>query len=123
LAKKKVFLSYDYDHDLELKKTFLAQAKLSDSPFSVSNISLQESHPDSEWIPTAQRAIAGCDLFVVLLGPNTHSAPGVLKEIQIAKGIGKACFQLRPQGKKYSPLRDAGDVVVWKWKNLKDRLS
>lgn len=122
MVRKRVFVSYDYDHDHHLKSTFLGQAKLPDSPFSVSDLSLQEPYPEKTWISKAQRAIARCDIFIVLLGRNTHSAPGVLQEIQLAKGMGKARFQLRPQGTTYGPLEDAGEVVVWKWKNLKARL-
>ncbi len=46
MAKKKVFLSYDYDNDLNLKNAFIGQAKHPDSPFSVNDYSLKEAHPD-----------------------------------------------------------------------------
>jgi len=94
-----------------------------DSPFSINDSSLQETAPESNWISKAQSAIAKCDVFVVLLGRNTHSAPGVLKEIRVANGLEKVRFQLRPQGENYGTLKDAGEIVVWKWKNLKDRLT
>ena len=123
LAKKKVFVSYDYEHDHQMKAALIEQAKRQDSPFSINDFSLQEMQPENNWISKAQSAIARCDVFIVLLGRNTHSAPGVLKEIQIAKGLKKIRFQLQPQGKNYGALKDAGDVVVWKWKNLKARLS
>ncbi|MDO8491333.1 MAG: hypothetical protein Q7T04_04895 [Dehalococcoidia bacterium] len=119
MAKKKVFLSFDFDNDLELKNSFLAQAGLADSPFSINDYSLREAHPDNLWLSKAQSAVAKCDLFIVILGDNTHKAPGVLKEVKIAAGLGKERFQLRPQGSKAHPLSDAGKVVVWKWKNIK----
>lgn len=123
MAKKKVFVSYDYDHDHGLKSSLISQARRADSPFSINDISLQDSLPEETWMSKAQSAISRCDTFIVLLGSNTHSAHGVLKEISIAKGMGKRRFQLRPQGKTYGAIPGAGDVVAWKWKNLKSRLS
>ena len=71
----------------------------------------------------AQSAIARSEVFVVILGQNTHNAPGVLEEINIAKGLKKRRFQLRPQGKKWQPMSGAGEMVVWTWDNLKRKLS
>lgn len=122
MAKKKVFVSFDYN-DKQLKDTLIGQAKLPDSPFSIADFSLQETQPEDRWLSKAQSAIAGCDVFIVLLGNNTHQAPGVLKEMRIAKGLRKKRFQLKPQGKNFVSVPDAGDVIVWTWKNLKSRLS
>lgn len=122
MAKKKVFVSFDYN-DKHLKGTLIGQAKLPDSPFSIADFSLQEAQPEKEWISKAQKAISQCDIFVVLLGRNTHSAPGVLKEVRIAEGLKKRRFQLRPQRKNYGAVPGAGDVVVWKWKNIKAKLG
>ncbi|MCK4723204.1 MAG: hypothetical protein KAT75_07860 [Dehalococcoidia bacterium] len=119
MAKKKVFVSFDYDNDRHLRSTLIGQARLPDSPFSIVDFSLKESQPESAWLSKAQSAIARCDVFIVLLGSNTHRAPGVLKEVKIAKGIRKKRFQLKPQGKNFQLVPDAGDVVVWKWKKLK----
>lgn len=123
MAKKKVFLSFDFDNDKNLKNSFIAQAKLPDSPFSVNDFSLKEAYPDDKWVSKAQSAIARCELFIVLLGKNTHSAPGVLTEIGIASGLKKERFQLKPQKKKRSPIPDAGEVMSWKWDNLRKRWS
>jgi hypothetical protein len=122
MAKKKVFVSFDYN-DKHLKSTFIGQARLPDSPFSISDFSLQEAHPENEWLSKAQSAIAKCDYFIVLLGNNTHQAPGVLKEVRIAGGLRKNRFQLRPQGKNSIPVPGAGEVITWKWKNIKSKLS
>lgn len=123
MTKKKVFVSFDYDNDRHLKSTLTGQARLSDSPFSITDFSLKETQPEDKWLSKAQSAIARCDVLIVLLGNNTHKAPGVLKEVKIAKGLGKKRFQLKPQGKNFLSVPDAGDVTVWKWKNLKTRLS
>ena len=123
MAKVKMFVSFDYKTDLKLKGDLLAQAKRADSPFSVTDYSLRERYRDPDWVSKAQSAIARCDVFVVLLGQNTHNASGVLKEIKIARGLKKRRFQLRPQGKKWQPMKGAGELVVWTWPNLKRKLS
>ena len=123
MAKLKMFVSFDYETDLSLKGNLVAQAELPDSPFSVTDVSLQEREPEQEWLRKAKSAIAKCDVFVVILGRNTHSAPGVLQEIEIAKGMNKRRFQLRPQGKKWKPMKGAGKMVVWTWENLRRELS
>jgi hypothetical protein len=123
MAKTKVFCSYDFSHDHHLKGSLINQSKRQDSPFSINDFSLRQAHPDKQWVSQAQSAIAKCDVFIVLLGSNTHSAPGVLKEVSIAKGLKKERFQLIPQGRKYGKLKDAGELVTWKWENLQARLN
>ena len=123
MAKLKMFVSFDYETDLSLKGNLVAQAELSDSPFSVTDVSLQEREPEREWLSEAKSAIAKCDVFVVILGRNTHSAPGVLKEIEIAVGMKKRRFQLMPQGKNWKPMKGAGETIVWTWENLRRELS
>ena len=123
MAKIKVFVSFDYETDFKLKETLIGQARLPDSPFSVTDFSLRERHPDPTWLSKAQSAIARADVFVVILGANTHNAPGVLKEIKIARGLKKRRFQLRPQGKRWQPMKGAGELVVWTWANLKRKLA
>ena len=120
MAKKKVFLSFDYDNDLQLKGSFISQAKNPDSPFSINDFSLQEAFPGAEWLSKAQSAIKRCDLFIVLLGDNTYRAPGVLKEVKIAKGLNKKRIQLKPQRNDPNEILHAGKVVSWKWKNLRE---
>lgn len=45
MTKKKVFISFDFDNDLKLKNLLAGQAKLSDSPFEISDWSLKEAAP------------------------------------------------------------------------------
>lgn len=121
MAKTRVFVSYDYEHDSNLKDTFIAQSKLLDSPFSIHDVSIQE--PTPEWQQKARSAIEICEVFVVLLGNHTYQAQGVLREIKIAVKLKKHRFQLRKRGQWPKSLNGAGEVVVWKWKNLKKWLE
>ena len=121
MPKTKVFISYDYDHDRQLKETLVGQAKLPDSPFSVVDISIQAELWN--WQQEARKAIEACDVFVVLLGEYTHEASGVTREAKMAKDLRKTRFQLRKKGHWPRSVGGAGEVVAWKWKNLKKRLS
>ena len=121
MAKTKVFISYDYDHDAQLKDTLIGQSKLPDSPFSINDMSLKQA--TSEWQQKARAAIEACEIFVVLLGEHTHQAKGVRREVKMAKQIGRKRFQLRKRGQCPKPIEGTGEVVVWKWKNLKKRLA
>ena len=123
MAKPKVFVSFNYATDHELKEDLMGQSRNPDSPFSMSDVSLKEREPEKDWRRKARQAISRCDVFVVILGQNTHSANGVIDEIKIAKELGKRRFQLRPQGKKWRPMKDGGELVVWTWDNLKREFS
>jgi hypothetical protein len=123
MAKNKVFVSFDYDHDNSLKGDLIAQSRRPDSPFSLVDSSLSQALPQQEWLGHAQREIAKCDIFVVILGKHTHQAQGVLKEVNVAKGLHKRRFQLKSQGTTPVQLKDAGPIVNWRWENLKSALS
>jgi hypothetical protein len=47
MAKKKVFVSFDFDNDKVLKDFIIGQAKLDDSPFEVIDFSLKEAAPEN----------------------------------------------------------------------------
>ena len=123
MARTKIFVSFEYKTGYELKETLIGQAEQPDAPFSVTDFSLQKREPESDWLDKAKQAIEGCDVFVTLLSKDTHTAPGVLEEIKIARRLRKPRFQLRAQGHKWRAMRGAGKLVVWNWPNLQRELS
>jgi hypothetical protein len=125
MAKKKVFIAFDFDNDKTLKDFIIGQAKNTDSPFEVSDYSLKEAAPEKEWLDRAQRAISRSDIFIVMLGPKTNKSPGVLKEVKIANELGTARFQIigYKEGSDTWRVPDAGRVYSWKWENLKKLLG
>ena len=66
MAKKKVFVSFDFDNDKVLKDFIIGQANNSDSPFEVSDYSLKEAAPEKDWLDRAERAIGRSDVFVII---------------------------------------------------------
>lgn len=125
MAKKKVFVSFDFDNDKTLKDFIIGQAKNSDSPFEISDYSLKETAPEREWLDRAQRAISRSEVFIVMLGSKTAKAPGVLKEVNIANELGKIKFQIigYKDGSENWQVPDAGRVYSWNWENLKKLLG
>ena len=123
MTKKKVFLSFDFSHDRDLTGAIVAQAEDPDSPFEFTDLSLQEASPEEYWLQKARTQIEICDVFIVVLGQNTHDAQGVLAEVEIARSANTYRFRVRPQGKTYGRVTGAGPVVNWKQNKLKDMLA
>jgi hypothetical protein len=125
MPKTKIFVSYDFDNDKVLKDFIIGQAKLGDSPFEVSDHSLKEAAPERDWETKARAAINRADKFIVMLGPKTRSAPGVKKEVAIAKSLGKPRFQMigYRDGSRDWAVPDAGVTYSWNWENLKKLLG
>jgi len=125
MAKKKVFISFDYDNDKTLKDFIIGQAKNSDSPFEVSDHSLKEAKPEKDWLEHAKRAIGRSDVFIIMLGPKTKNASGVLKELNAAIEKNKPKFQIigYRDGTSDWAVPSGGRTYSWNWGNLKKLLS
>jgi len=125
MAKKKVFVSFDFDNYKTVKDFIVGQAKNPDSPFEISDHSLKEAAPEKDWLARAQAAIARADVFIIMLGPKTKNASGVLKELKIANEKNKEKFQIigYRDGTENWAVPGGGRVYRWNWENLKKLLS
>lgn len=125
VAKKRVFVSFDFDNDRTLKEFIIGQSKLEDSPFEVIDTSLKEAAPENTWLDKARVAITRSDIFLVMLGSKTRSAPGVLKEVRIASELNKTRFQIlgAKDGTEAWGVPGGGRVYTWTWDNLKTLLK
>ena len=124
--KKKVFISFDYDHDEELKGFLVAQAKNEDSPFSINDMSIKEAI-DSNWKYYARQRIRNCDVVIVICGRYTDTAKGVTAELSITQEEGIPYFLLcgRSDGNVVKPLgaKYTDKIYKWSWDNLKALLN
>jgi len=124
MTKKKVFVSFDFDNDKIIKDFIIGQSKLPDSPFEVIDHSLKEAAPESGWEVKANAAIKRSDIVIVMVGPQTHRAPGVLKEVRMARNATKHIVQIIGyRDADYTAVPDAGRLYRWNWDNLKSLLS
>ena len=124
MAKKRVFVSFDFDNDKVLKDSIIGQSRLQDSPFEVIDHSLKEAAPESDWEERARRAIKRSEIVLVMVGPYTHRASGVLKEVAIAREEEIKIVQvIGYRDGDYKPVPNAGRLYSWNWENLKTLLG
>lgn len=124
MAKKRVFISYDYDNDKKLKDFIIGQSRLPDSPFEIIDTSLKEVAPMSTWEEKARVAIKRSHMVLVMVGPATYRASGVLKEVKMARKEGiKIVQMIGYKDGNYTQVPNAGTLYSWNWPNLKKLLS
>ena len=124
MAKKRVFISFDFDNDKVLKDFIIGQARLADSPFEVIDTSLKEAAPMKMWEDNAGMAIRRSDIVLVMVGPNTFRAPGVMKEVQMAREESIPIVQvIGYKDGNYTAVPNAGRLYSWNWDNLKNLLG
>ena len=118
----KIFVSFEFDKDADLKDNFFSQSA-EQSPHRVVSCSLNEAYPDQRWKDKATAAIRECDAVIVLVGQDTHNAPGVKTEVEIAKRLGKPVLQVIPQGRPYNGLTDIDASIPWEWKRINAQID
>ena len=124
IVKTPVFVSFDFDNDRKLKEFIIEQAKRPDSPFEVIDHSLKEAAPERDWQTKAWRAIGRSRVVLVMVGPHTYRAAGVLKEIEMARQQNKKIVQIIGyRNRQYTDVKGAGRLYLWNWENLKKILD
>lgn len=125
-TKKRVFISFDVDHDEGTKKMLALQAKLSDSPFDFKDASIKEPLT-GDWKEKVRRRMDNIDVVAVLCGAHTHTASGVAAELTIAKEKGKKYFLLAAYADKActkpTSASSSDSVYKWTWPNLKNLIG
>ena len=102
---------------------FQAILQLARSPFEIVDTSLKEAAPMKTWEDKARAAVKRSDLVLVMVGQNTYRAPGVLKEVKMAREEGKPIVQIIGyKDGNYTAVPDAGRLYSWDWDNLKKLL-
>lgn len=99
MATKSAFISFDYDHDNDLRGNLIAQANKSGSPFSITDWSVKEPF-DEKWREKVQDIIKRTDLTIVICGEHTHQAEGVEAEVTMVQQVGKPYFLLKGRREK-----------------------
>lgn len=120
--KKRVFISFDYDHDSDLKTLLIGQSKHEDTPFEISDWSVKEEL-SGDWKAKVRTRIKKVDIVAVICGEHTDTATGVSAEITIAQEESKSYFLLagRSSGKNKKPksAKSSDKIYKWTWDNLK----
>jgi len=121
-SKKRVFISFDFDHDEDIKILLAGQAKLNDSPFDFIDASIKEPL-SGDWKSKIRHRMDNINVVIVLCGQSTHTANGVSAELEIAQERGKDYFLLAGYSDKdcTKPIvAEPEDLMYkWTWSNLK----
>ena len=117
----RVFISFDFDHDLDLKNLLVGQSRHPDSPFFIDDWSIK--YASKGWKSLVRDRIRRSDCVIVICGDHTHQAAGVKAEIAIAREERRPYYLLR--GRKIGSVRRPQgtrfweSVRPWTWANLR----
>ena len=119
---KRAFISFDFDHDEDLRNLLAGQAKHPDTPFEFADWSVKEPM-SGDWKDKVRRRIRATDLTIVICGEYTDKAPGVAAELSITRDEKKPYFLLWGRSGK-ACTKPASALVTdkvynWTWDNLK----
>lgn len=122
MAKKRVFISFDFDYDEDLRNLLVGQAKNPDSPFELADWSIKEPMTGN-WKDKARARIRSVDQVIVMCGEHTDAATGVSAELTIAQEEKIPYFLLWGRSektcKKPKSAKDGDKIYKWTWDNLK----
>ena len=122
MAVSRVFTSFDFDHDEDLRNLLVGQSRHPDSPFELADWSVKD-HMTGDWKEKVRRRIRSVDQVVVICGEYTHTATGVGIELGIAREEKKPYFLLWGRSSKTCVKPTAAlatdKMYEWTWDTLK----
>ena len=122
MANARVFISFDYDNDSDLKNLLIGQSKNSDTPFGIADWSVKE-HLTGDWKAKVRVRIRKVDQVAVICGASTHTAVGVAAEVRIAQEESKPYFLLCGYSNKTctkpTSAKTTDKMYTWTWDHLK----
>ena len=122
MTAKRAFISFDFDHDDDLRNALVGQAKYPNSPFEIVDASVRR-HLRGDWEKQVRNQIRRTDLVIVMCGEHTHQAEGVAIEVKIAQEEGVEYFLLCGHSNrvctKPKAARSDDELHEWTWDNLR----
>jgi hypothetical protein len=126
MAATRVYVSFDFDHDEDLKNFLIGQSRHDDSPFEVADWSIKEA-VTGDWKKKARQRIRAVGEVAVICGHRTDSAAGVAAEVRIAQEEEKPYFLLKGRAtgtaKKPTTALSTDKIYDWTWPNLKKLIA
>ena len=126
MTQKRVFISFDFDNDKQLRGSLIAQARDLKLPFNLVDSSVQEPF-DEKWRAQVRERIRKSNLVIVICGRHTHQAKGVEAEVSITRELNKPYFLLTGY-RKWKCQKPANalksDVMhKWRWETLRELIA
>lgn len=126
LIAARVFISFDFDNDKDLKELLVGQSKNADSPFEITDASVKQ-HLTGDWKDKVKGRIGRADQVIVICGRTTDKATGVAIELGMARDLKRPYFLLagRSSGgnKKPTSALSTDKMYEWTWPNLKQLIK
>jgi hypothetical protein len=118
--KTRVFISFDYDNDSDLRVMLSGQGKRADAPFAIADWSIKDE--SKTWKREARERIRRSDVVIVICGLHTNRAVGVAQEVAVAREEEKPIYLLR--GRKDGWVRKPrgcfwNTLHLWTQENLR----
>lgn len=127
MAEPRAFISFDVDHNSDLKLLFAGQAWHSKTPFSHEDWSAKKAMLQSQWEAFVRAKINKTHFMIVLVGRHMATATGVAKEIAMAKAQNVPIFGVYVDGATTASALPAGlarnRVISWKWDGIANAVA
>ncbi len=126
MAKKRVFISYDYDNDKHYKNLLLAWDANKQFDFYISDYSADVSIRSTNATAiksTLSRYINQGTVFLVIVGKNTYKSDWVKWEINKAVELGKKIVAVKTARGNTSPNELMGVGASWAMSFTYDAIS
>ena len=120
MALVPAFISFDFEHDQDLRTMLVGQSNFPNSPFAIADYSLKEPLTGN-WTQKIEGRIKRTKVMIVICGERTHLASGVSEEIKIAQKLAIPYFLLWGRKEKTCtpPAVASKDLIYeWSWSNL-----
>lgn len=122
MATKRAFISFDFDHDEDLRNLLVGQSNNPDSPFNLADWSVKEVL-SGDWKAKVRSRIKSCSVVIIICGQYTNTATGVNTELHIAQEENIPYFLLWGRSDKTCQKPQAAlatdKIYRWTWDNLK----
>jgi hypothetical protein len=126
MAKPRIFTSFDYTHDEDLRTLLVGQAKNPDSPFELSDWSVKDPMI-GDWKAKVRSRIKSVNQMIVICGEFTDTATGVSVELGIAQEEGIPYFLLHGRSSKTcvkpKAAKSSDKIYTWTWDILKKLIA
>ena len=118
---RSVYLAFEFDRDAHRRQAFIDQAERR-CDFTLDDRSMPAAAHSERWRREASPRIQSSDVVIVLLGRDTHNAPGVQDELNLARQWRRPIVQLQPRGRNYGLVSDAIPVCRYRWNRINEML-
>lgn len=127
MADPRAFISFDFDHDEDLKTLFVGQSRNSRTPFTIQDWSAKEAMPQNEWEQIVEDKIRHCNMVIVLVGKYMKTATGVAKEIKMAQKNDVPYFGVyvgeAGPGSNLPEGLSSWRTIVWTWPGIAEKVE